>query len=130
MVGGEALDAHWVRTVLEQGGPERLLNVYGPTESTTFAAWEEIGSVPAGASSVPIGRPVGNTTLYVLDQWQQVMPVGVRGEIYIGGDGLARGYLNDAVKTAERFVPHPYRRGWRTVVPDRRRRPVSGGWTD
>ena len=113
MVGGEALDAHWIRTVLEQGGPERLLNGYGPTESTTFAAWEEIESVAAGASSIPIGRPVGNTTLYVLDQWQQVVPVGVRGEIYIGGDGLARGYLNDAVKTAERFVPHPYSVGER-----------------
>ena len=108
LVGGEALDAHWIRAVLAQGGPERLLNGYGPTESTTFAAWEEIKRVEAGASSVPIGRPLGNTTLYVLDQRQQVVPVGVRGELYIGGEGLARGYLNDALKTAERFVPHPY----------------------
>ncbi|HXD32280.1 MAG TPA: alpha/beta fold hydrolase, partial [Pyrinomonadaceae bacterium] len=108
LVGGEALDAHWIRAVLEQGGPERLLNGYGPTESTTFATWEKVNDVPAGASSIPIGRPVGNTTVYVMDQWLRPVPVGVRGELYIGGDGLARGYLNDALRTAERFVPHPY----------------------
>src|SRR6185295_12846315 len=58
--------------------------------------------------TVPIGKPIANTTVYILDQQQRVAPVGVYGEIYAGGDGLARGYLNGAELTAEKFVPHPF----------------------
>ncbi|ARU62078.1 hypothetical protein CBW65_14470 [Tumebacillus avium] len=108
LVGGDALDPKWVKEVLKHGPPLRLLNGYGPTESTTFAAWHEIKSVPEGAGSVPIGLPLSNTTLYVLDAQLQPVPIGVPGELYIGGDGLARGYLNRPELTEERFVPHPY----------------------
>jgi amino acid adenylation domain-containing protein len=108
LFGGDTADVRSVRNVLRHGGPERLLNVYGPTEATTFSSWEEVSEVPAEARSVPIGKPLGNTELYVLDERMRPAPLGVRGELYIGGEGLARGYLNRAELTAERFVPHPY----------------------
>ncbi len=108
MFGGEAVDPGAVRQVLSSGPPERLLHVYGPTESTTFASWHQIENVPAGATTVPIGRPLANTTLYVLDQGMNPVPVGVPGELYIGGDGLARGYLDQPELTAERFVANPF----------------------
>ncbi|TCP53368.1 amino acid adenylation domain-containing protein [Tumebacillus sp. BK434] len=108
LAGGDALDPKWVKAVLEHGAPKRLLNGYGPTESTTFAAWHEIKAVPEGAVSIPIGQPLANTSLYVLDVQMQPVAIGVPGELYIGGDGLARGYLNRPDLTAERFVPHPF----------------------
>ncbi|MDH3276218.1 MAG: amino acid adenylation domain-containing protein, partial [Gammaproteobacteria bacterium] len=107
MFGGEAVDPDAVRQVLTNQPPERLLHVYGPTESTTFASWYQVEDVPADASTVPIGRPLANTTLYVLDKNMNPVPVGVPGELYIGGDGLARGYLNRPELTAEKFVPDP-----------------------
>ncbi len=110
LFGGEAVDVHSVREVLLHGGQGRLLHVYGPTEVTTFSSWEEVAKVAVGAVNVPIGRPLGNTELYVLDARMRPVPPGVRGELYIGGEGLARGYLNRAELTAERFVPHAYSR--------------------
>jgi non-ribosomal peptide synthetase component F len=79
-------------------------NFYGPTEATV---WTSIGELRA-SEAVTLGRPISNTQLYVLDQWQQPVAAGVRGEIYIGGAGLARGYWQRAGLTAERFVPDPY----------------------
>jgi amino acid adenylation domain-containing protein len=105
LVGGEALDAAAVRAVVAAGPPARLLNVYGPTEATTFSSWHEIGGLPPGARTVSIGRPVANTTLHVLDRSGAPVPRGIVGELAIGGDGLALGYLDDAALTAERFVP-------------------------
>ena len=90
------------------GGPKRLLHVYGPTESTTFSTWQLVRSVAAEATTVPIGRPIANTTQYVLDLHFEPVPVGVAGELFIGGDGLARGYWNRPGLTAERFVPDPF----------------------
>jgi amino acid adenylation domain-containing protein/FkbM family methyltransferase len=108
LFGGEAVDPKWVREVLLKGAPQHLLHVYGPTENTTFSTWQEVRAVNDGAQTIPIGGPVSNTQMYVLDQQQQVMPIGVAGELYLGGAGLARGYLEDAALTAQRFVPHPY----------------------
>ncbi|MEW5928457.1 MAG: amino acid adenylation domain-containing protein, partial [Gemmatimonadota bacterium] len=105
LVGGEALDAQSLRRVLEAGPPRRLLNGYGPTETTTFAAWHEIREVAPGAATVPIGRALRNTTLHVLDVAGGQVPVGVPGELHVGGPGVARGYLGRADLTAERFVP-------------------------
>jgi len=104
LVGGEALDPAAVRAVLEAGVPARLLNGYGPSESTTFALWHEIRSVPEGAVSVPIGLPLANTTAYVADGLR-FCNLGEPGELLLGGDGLARGYLGRPRMTAERFVP-------------------------
>jgi amino acid adenylation domain-containing protein len=108
LFGGEAVDPRWVREVLNHDPPERLLHVYGPTESTTFASWQMIERVAEGATTVPIGSPIANTKLYVLDRHFNLVPIGVPGELYIGGDGLARNYLNRAELTAEKFIPNPF----------------------
>ncbi|WP_010446045.1 AMP-binding protein, partial [Pseudomonas asplenii] len=92
IVGGDVLDPAVIARVLAHSAPEHLLNGYGPTEATTFSATYEITAV--GNGSIPIGRPVGNTRLYVLDAHGQLVPQGVEGELYIGGQGVALGYLN------------------------------------
>jgi amino acid adenylation domain-containing protein/non-ribosomal peptide synthase protein (TIGR01720 family) len=107
LFGGEAVDPSAVRLALGQG-PARLLHVYGPTETTTFATWYRVDHVPEGAVTVPIGKPIANTRLYVLDPERALCPIGVPGELYIGGDGVARGYLNRPELTRERFVPDPF----------------------
>lgn len=108
LFGGEAVDVGSVRRVLAAGGPQRLLHVYGPTESTTFASWHEVATLEPGAVTVPIGRPLANTRLYVLDSAMFPVPPGVEGELYIGGDGLARGYWRRPELNAEKFVPDPF----------------------
>jgi amino acid adenylation domain-containing protein len=108
LFGGEASDPAAVRRVLEAGGPDHLLHMYGPSESTTYASWHEVRDVPAGATTVPIGLPVANTTLYVLDAQMRPVPLGVEGELYVGGAGLALGYLGRPAMTADRFVPDPF----------------------
>jgi amino acid adenylation domain-containing protein len=108
LFGGEAVEPHWVREVLAKGRPERLLHVYGPTETTTFASWHLIESVNSEATNVPIGKPLANTKLYVLNEQLKPVPIGVTGELYIGGDGVGRGYLSQPVLTAERFIADPF----------------------
>jgi amino acid adenylation domain-containing protein/non-ribosomal peptide synthase protein (TIGR01720 family) len=108
MVGGSVLNPRWPREVLAKGAPNRLLHVYGPTESTTFASWHEVTDVPLDAVNVPIGRAVANTQLYVLDGYGNLAPTGTAGELVIGGDGLARGYRNAGELTAEKFIAHPF----------------------
>ncbi|NWD72409.1 amino acid adenylation domain-containing protein, partial [Pseudomonas gingeri] len=106
IVGGDVLDPAVIARVLANGAPEHLLNGYGPTEATTFSTTYEITSVGNGA--IPIGRPVGNTRLYVLDAQGEPVPLGVEGELYIGGEGVAKGYLNREDLTLEKFVADPF----------------------
>ncbi len=115
LTGGEALSVPHVRRAMRVLGPTtQLINGYGPTESTTFACCYPIPqTLPAESASVPIGRPIANTQAYVLDGQGQLAPVGVPGELYLGGDGLARGYLNRPETTAERFVTNPFEAGKR-----------------
>ncbi|HEX6288832.1 MAG TPA: amino acid adenylation domain-containing protein [Herpetosiphonaceae bacterium] len=108
LAGGDVLHPAHVRRVLREVQPERLVNGYGPTESTTFACCHVITASEQVGYDVSIGRPIANTTVYLLDSRLQPVPVGVPGELYIGGDGLARGYLHQPTLTAERFVPHPF----------------------
>jgi amino acid adenylation domain-containing protein len=108
MFGGEAIDAGAVRRILEAGAPQHLLNCYGPTETTTYATFYPVHEVREGANTVSIGRPISNSQVYILDQNLEPVPIGVAGELYLGGDGLARGYLRRPELTAERFVPHPF----------------------
>lgn len=111
MFGGEAADPMSVREVLRNGPPERLINGYGPTENTTFTACHVITALPEAATNVPIGRPIANTQIYVLDRRMNPVPAGAPGELYTGGDGLARCYLNRPALTAEHFVPNPFEDG-------------------
>jgi amino acid adenylation domain-containing protein len=104
--GGGVLSPSHVRRLRVELPHVRLVNGYGPTENTTFTTTHEIGDVPEGRS-VPIGVPVTNSTVYVLDPFGSPTPIGVAGELYAGGAGVALGYLR-ARDTAERFVPDPF----------------------
>jgi amino acid adenylation domain-containing protein len=110
LAGGDVLPIGAVRKALAELKNTRLINGYGPTENTTFTCCHTITEVPAGASSVPIGRPIANTTAYILDSNLRPVPIGVPGELWTGGDGLATGYLNHPELTAERFRPDPFSR--------------------
>ncbi|AVH62573.1 non-ribosomal peptide synthetase [Nostoc sp. 'Peltigera membranacea cyanobiont' N6] len=108
LFGGEAVDPKWVKEVLNNGAPQRLLHVYGPTENTTFTSWYLVQDVPESATTIPIGRPIANTQIYVLDSQLQPVGICVPGELYIGGDGLAREYLNRPELTQEKLIPNPF----------------------
>lgn len=108
LAGGDVLSVPHVRRALKSLPCCRLINGYGPTENTTFTCCHEITDGSLARGSVPIGRPIANTQVYVLDEHLQPVPAGIPGELYTGGDGLARGYLNRPELTAERFVPHPF----------------------
>ena len=108
LFGGEAADAHTVRRVLASTPPRQLSNIYGPTETTTFAAVHAIKAVAENATSLPIGAAIANTRGYILDRHGEPVPVGVPGEIHIGGPGVARGYWNRPQLTAERFLRDPF----------------------
>ncbi|NEN99513.1 MAG: non-ribosomal peptide synthetase, partial [Moorea sp. SIO3I7] len=108
LFGGEAVDPKSVKQVFEKGAPERLLHVYGPTENTTFSSWYKVTKVAEGATNLPIGKPISNTQIYILDSQLQPVPIGVAGELHIGGDGLATGYHNRPELTASKFIPNPF----------------------
>ncbi|HET6261779.1 MAG TPA: amino acid adenylation domain-containing protein, partial [Chloroflexia bacterium] len=110
VIGGEALLAEHISFWRMQAPGVRLINEYGPTETVVGCAVYEVTSETPTTGNIPIGRAIGNTELYLLDERLEPVPVGAVGELYIGGDGLARGYLNRPDLTAERFVPHPYGR--------------------
>ncbi|MGK5671562.1 amino acid adenylation domain-containing protein [Micromonospora sp. URMC 106] len=108
VIGGENLRADQVALWRDHATGTRLVNEYGPTETVVGCAVYEVGPDTARTGSVPIGRPIANTTLYVLDDRLDPVPVGVTGELYVGGAGVARGYLNRPGLTAERFLPDPF----------------------
>ncbi|HEX3682182.1 MAG TPA: amino acid adenylation domain-containing protein [Bryobacteraceae bacterium] len=107
LAGGDVLPLPQVRRVLRELPSCRLINGYGPTENTTFTCCHTIQPEDVDLPSIPIGRPIANTEVYLLDDYLEPVPPGARGELYAGGDGLARGY-DAASLTAERFVPHPF----------------------
>jgi len=113
IAGGEALPAAAVQRLLQHYPDLTVVNGYGPTETTTFATNFAMHAPYAVGASVPIGAPLDNTQVYVLDTALQPVPVGVPGELYISGQGLARGYIHRPGLTAERFVAHPFRPGER-----------------
>jgi len=106
--GGEAPDPAAVARVLAACPDTRLVNVYGPSECSPYSTWHEASRGADPRAAIPIGIPLSNTRVYVLDRWLRAVPVGVPGELYLGGDGLAHGYLGRPGFTAERFVPDPY----------------------
>jgi amino acid adenylation domain-containing protein len=108
LFGGEQADIKAVERVLVNNRPRHLVHCYGPTETTTFATTFEIGHMAPGSHSLPIGRPIANTQVYILDAHLQPVPLGVTGELHIGGAGVARGYLNLPELSAERFLADPF----------------------
>ncbi|ANF85841.1 Putative non-ribosomal peptide synthetase [Pseudomonas antarctica] len=111
LCGGERADPAAFRTLLARAPALRLVHCYGPTETTTYACTYEVRAVADDAESVPVGRPISNTQIHVLDAQLQAVPLGVTGEICIGGDGVAKGYLNRPELTAEKFVDDPFNAG-------------------
>ncbi|MBS9438350.1 amino acid adenylation domain-containing protein [Photorhabdus noenieputensis] len=108
IVGGDVLDPHVIAQVLRNNPPRQLLNAYGPTEGTTFTTTYRIETLLPVTTNIPIGRPIANTRVYLLDEQGKLVPSGIMGEIYIGGDGVACGYLNRPELTAERFLVDPF----------------------
>jgi amino acid adenylation domain-containing protein len=108
VIGGEALSAAALLPWRNRAPHVRLINEYGPTEAVVGCCVHEVQPQTSTSGAIPIGRPIANTRLYVLDQECRPVPIGVRGELHIGGDGLARGYLGGPDLTAERFVPDPF----------------------
>ena len=110
IVGGDALSVPHIQQALKVLHGTRLINGYGPTESTTFTCCYPIPEVISEpeAISIPIGKPIGNTSVYILDNNLNPAAIGIPGELYIGGDGLARGYLNRPGLTANVFIPNPF----------------------
>ncbi|MBC6417957.1 MAG: amino acid adenylation domain-containing protein, partial [Prochloron sp. SP5CPC1] len=111
MAGGDVLSVSHVQKCCQTLPHCQFINGYGPTENTTFTCCYP---VPTGASfgqSIPIGRPIANTRVYILDGQHQPVPIGVTGELYLGGDGVARGYLNRPELNAERFIASPFLEG-------------------
>ncbi|PLV32323.1 Plipastatin synthase subunit C [Bacillus subtilis subsp. subtilis] len=109
IIGGEALSPSHVNRIRNVCSGVSIWNGYGPTENTTFSTCLHIQKTYE--LSIPIGRPVGNSTAYILNQWGVLQPVGAVGELCVGGDGVARGYLGRPDLTKEKFVPHPFAPG-------------------
>jgi len=107
IAGGDVLSPSHVRRLLA-AGCRRVVNAYGPTETTTSACCDVLSGEDGIGERVPIGRPVGNARAYVLDEWMAPVPVGAPGELYVGGDGVARGYSRRMDLTAARFLPDPF----------------------
>ena len=102
-LAGEPLKTELVNRLYEHAGVDKVYDLYGPTETTTYTTF----TLRRANGPETIGRPIANTQIYILDDTLQPVPVGVEGEIYIGGEGVARGYLNRAEQTAERFLSKP-----------------------
>jgi len=108
LAGGDVLSVPHVEKALERLPGCRLINGYGPTENTTFTCCYEIPRGQRLGASVPIGRPIANTRVYILDEQLRPVPVGEPGELYAAGDGLARGYFHNPELTAEKFLESPF----------------------
>jgi amino acid adenylation domain-containing protein len=111
IAGGDVLSVPHVQKVLSTLTNCQLINGYGPTENTTFTCCHLISKSDTFLTSIPIGRPIANTQVYILDSQLEPVSIGSAGELYIGGDGLARGYLNRPDLTAAKFVPNPFDEG-------------------
>ncbi len=108
LFGGERVSVGHVRQALAHIGPGRLNHLYGPSESTVYTTYLPVDFVDESAVTVPIGRPISNTTVYIVDSRNKLLPIGVAGELCVGGEGLVRGYNNRPELTAEKFVDNPF----------------------
>tara|TARA_B110000971_G_scaffold35378_1_gene33429 strand:- start:7406 stop:20074 length:12669 start_codon:yes stop_codon:yes gene_type:complete len=118
LTGGEKISVEHAKMLLEKYPSKKLLHVYGPTENTTFSTWHQVSKKDLNGITIPIGRPIANSRIYLLDSNQLLVPIGVPGEIYCAGDGVASGYIEsfeDKVPFSEdKFRPSPGNRLYRT----------------
>ncbi len=111
LFGGERVSIYHARKALECLGANKIIHVYGPTESTVYATYYNVNTIDEKLGTVPIGSPLSNTKVYIVDHYYKPQPIGVVGELCIGGDGVARGYLNRQELTLEKFVDNPFELG-------------------
>ncbi|HLP45945.1 MAG TPA: condensation domain-containing protein, partial [Candidatus Kapabacteria bacterium] len=114
LFGGERVSVGHTSRALEYLGKGKIIHVYGPTETTVYATYYFVDKVTDNASIIPIGKPLANTSIYIMDKYMNLAPIGACGEIYIGGAGNARGYLNNPELTAERFVNFHHSKFYKT----------------
>ncbi len=126
LIGGETLSVSHIRRALEVTGSGKLINSYGPTETSVAACSYMIDSVPDNVVSIPIGKAISNTTIYLIDRFGRLVPPNAPGEIYIGGEGVASGYINNMDLTAEKFIANPYGDGLLYRSGDLARRLLDG----
>jgi amino acid adenylation domain-containing protein len=112
LFGGEKVSPAHVQKTLSAVGADKIVHVYGPTETTVYATYYPVNNIGEDGL-IPIGKPLANTKLFVLDKDQQLVPIGVPGELYIGGEGVSLGYLNRAELTREKFIMDPFYPGGR-----------------
>lgn len=108
LFGGEKIDQKFIDMIINSQPPKRLMYMYGPTECTTFSTGYDVQAVDLSANSIPIGHAIGGATSFILDEFLEPVSVGVTGELYIGGRGVAHGYLNKPSLTAGHFLPDPF----------------------
>ena len=113
LFGGELVSVDHVKRFMELHPKVNLRHVYGPTENTTFSTYFDIDDVSVSDNTIPIGLPINNSSAYILDTNTNLVPVGIVGELYVGGAGVALGYLNNNTLTKERFVENPFKNGER-----------------
>ncbi|MFT5822329.1 MAG: amino acid adenylation domain-containing protein/FkbM family methyltransferase [Crocinitomix sp.] len=113
LFGGEQVSVGHVERFKAAYPNVSIHHVYGPTENTTYSTWYPIEKIETGALTIPIGAAIANSSAYILDENHQIIPQGAIGEICVGGDGLARGYLNQVELTEEKFITDPYQKGER-----------------
>ncbi|MCP5053848.1 MAG: amino acid adenylation domain-containing protein, partial [bacterium] len=111
LFGGERVSVEHTARAVDYLGKGRVIHVYGPTETTVYASYFPIGEVRDDQITIPIGKPIANTRIYILDPHLNPVPIGINGEIYIGGPGVCQGYLNNEALTAETFLPNPFNEG-------------------
>jgi len=107
LVGGDALSPNHINRVKKKNKNLNIVNGYGPTENTTFSTYHLINREYKG--NIPIGKPISNSTVYIVDKNGKLQPIGVYGELWTGGDGVSRGYLNRPELTKEKFIKNPYK---------------------
>ncbi|GAE32619.1 long-chain-fatty-acid-CoA ligase [Halalkalibacter hemicellulosilyticusJCM 9152] len=106
LVGGDELSTKHINLIKTNYPQMKIINGYGPTENTTFSTTYEVDRI--FEDKIPIGKPISNTSAYILNQYKQIQPIGVIGELYLGGDGISRGYLNNPKLTNEKFIENPF----------------------
>ncbi|UCH96983.1 MAG: amino acid adenylation domain-containing protein, partial [Candidatus Aminicenantes bacterium] len=113
LFGGERISMEHSKKALDHLSKDKITHVYGPTETTVYATYYPINRIDETRETIPIGSPISNTTTYIVNKYGQLVPIGVHGELLIGGDGNARGYLNKPELTSEKFIRDPFTPGQR-----------------